>query len=382
MNESTNDKSISQKTDDRPIIKDDEIDLIALVRTIWDNRRWIFYSLAVSVLIGLIVAFTSPDKYVASATILPQAESKTNLGGLSGLASMAGINLGSMLGNSTGIQPELYPKVINSYPFLKELVHQPFDFQEEERPISIYDKQLKDTIPGFGSTLIKYTIRLPWTIKNAVFSDDDKSLSTLKTGSSAVDVTKLTEEEMAAMGVLSGVLVVEADRETGLVSISAELGEPLLTAQVAQKTVELLQKYIIEYKTKQAAENLEFIKERYDEKKAEFEAARAAFFEFRDRNRNVVEERTNIHYQELRDAYDVAGEVYQTLGKQLEQAEIAMKKDTPAFSIIEPVKVPIEKSAPRRSVIMVVSVFLGGFLGIALIFARMIFSKFKCAWRE
>lgn len=151
-------------------------------------------------------------------------------------------------------------------------------------------------------------------------------------------------------------------------------------AQVTQKTVELLQKYIIEYKTRQATQNLEFIEARLKEKRAEFETAREAFFEYRDRNRNIIEERTNIRYQELSDAYNLASQVYQSLAEQKEQAEIAVKKDTPAFSIIEPVKVPIEKSAPKRSMIMVISVFLGGFLGIGLVFLLMLWNKVKSIW--
>jgi len=63
-----------------------------------------------------------------------------------------------------------------------------------------------------------------------------------------------------------------------------------------------------------------------------------------------------------------------------EKAEISVKKDTPAFSIIEPVKVPIEKSAPKRSLIIVVSVFLGGFIGIGLIFLVMLWNKVQSIW--
>jgi uncharacterized protein involved in exopolysaccharide biosynthesis len=373
-------KEDSVEKTERQIIKEDEIDLMALAHTIWDNRKTIWYSIAVAVVIGLMIAIFSPVKYTASATILPQAEGKTDLGGLGGLASMAGINLGAMMGSASGIQPDLYPRVINSYPFLNELVHQPFDFEDEEQPISVYEKVVKDSIPGVGSTLKKYTIRLPWTIKNALFGNKDEEFVGDIQGKSAVDVTKLSQEELIAIGSFSDVITVEVDNKNGLVSIATEMREPLLTAQVTQKTVELLQKYIIEYKTRQATQNLEFIEARLKEKKAEFERAREALFEYRDGNRNIIEERTNIRYQELSDAYNLASQVYQSLAEQKEQAEIAVKKDTPAFSIIEPVKVPIEKTAPKRSLIMVVSVFLGGFIGVALVFGGMVWGKIKEDW--
>ncbi|WP_016777076.1 Wzz/FepE/Etk N-terminal domain-containing protein [Anaerophaga thermohalophila] len=367
---------------DRPIIKDDEIDLIALAHTIWDNRRTIYYSVGLAIIIGLLVALLSPEKYSASATILPQTEGKSDLGGLGslgGLASMAGINLSSVMGGGTGIQPDLYPRVIQSYPFLNDLVHHPFDYEEEAEPVSIYDKALKDTVPGFGSSLVKYTIRLPWTIKDAIFSKE-KELSPGIESSGASEIKRMSEEEKEIFESMVEKVTVEVDDETGLATISAEMEEPLLAAQVAQETVELLQKYIIAYKTRQARNNLEFIEARYKEKKAEFEEARAAFFNYRDRNRNIIQERTDMRYQELSDAYNLASQVYQSLAEQLEKAEIAVKQDTPAFSIIEPVKVPLEKSAPKRSLILVVSVFLGGFIGLGIIFGRMVWRKLKAAW--
>jgi LPS O-antigen subunit length determinant protein (WzzB/FepE family) len=123
-----------------PIIQDDEIDLIALVKTIWNGRKTIYYSVGVAVLLGLIIAFASPKKYTASATLLPSAENAENrLGGLGALAGMAGFNLNSMFGQTTGIPAEIYPKVVSSFPFQEELVHQKFNFEDYDHPVSIYD---------------------------------------------------------------------------------------------------------------------------------------------------------------------------------------------------------------------------------------------------
>lgn len=373
-----NEPASDSRAKEGPIIRDDEIDLIQLARTLWNQRGVVIYTTLVVAGIGLMVALLSPVKYTASATLLPQTETKSNLGNLGGLASLAGINLSSMMGDATGIQPDLYPRIVNSFPFLNELVHQPFNFEAEPAPVSLYEKRLADSIPGIGSTIVKYTLRLPWTLKNALTR---KKVSATKSQPRRdLEVTVLSEKEMELLEETSGDIKVEVDNKTGLVSISAELEEPLLTAQVTQKTVELLQKYIINYKTKQVRDNLEFIDARHAEKKKEFEVAQRAFFDYRDRHRNMVAERADARFQELSDAYDLAAEVYKNLAQQREQAEIAVKKETPAFSVIEPVKVPIEKSAPRRSLILVVSVFLGGFLGVMLVFARMLWGKLREAW--
>ncbi len=374
VNEPTSDS----KANDRPIIRDDEIDLVQLARSIWNERRVIIYTTLVTTIIGLLVALFSPVKYTASATLLPQAEGKSNLGNLGGLASLAGINLSAMMGDATGIQPELYPRVVNSFPFLEELIHQSFNFEDETAPVSLYEKRTADSIPGLGSTIVKYTLRLPWTLKNALTGKDQPDTKTQKNSDNQLKT--LSAKEMQVIEGTANAIFVKVDNKTGLVSINVELEEPLLTAQVTQKTVSLLQKYIINYKTKQVRDNLEFIEARHAEKKREFEAAQRAFFEYRDRHRNMVTERADVRYQELSDAYDLAAEVYRNLAQQREQAEIAVKKETPAFSVIEPVKVPLEKSAPRRSFILVMSVFMGGFLGLMLVFARMLWGKLREAW--
>lgn len=376
--EQTNKENSVEKTE-RQIIKDDEIDLIALAHTIWDNRKTIYYSIAVAVVIGLMVAIFSPVKYQASATILPQAEGKADLGGLGGLASMAGINLGSMMGNGSGIQPELYPKIVNSYPFLNELVHQEFEFESEETAISIYEKQKKDSIGGLVDKILKYSVLLPWTIKDALLGTK-RTFDSKNQGQHSNDILQLSEEEVEILDFMAEIISITVDDKTGLVHVGAEMEEQFLTAQVTKRTVELLQKYIIKFKTRQAKENLEFIDARYKESKKEFEAARASFFEYRDQNRNIIEERTNIRFQELKDEYNLKTQVYQNLAEQKEQAEIAVKKDTPTFSIIKPINVPIEKSSPKRTLIVLLSLILGIIVGFGAILGRMLLRKFRAEW--
>ncbi|MFO8000853.1 MAG: GNVR domain-containing protein [Marinilabilia sp.] len=380
MNQSSDTPENFQDKDQnqRQVVKDDEIDLIALAHVIWDERKTIFYTVGVAILIGLMIAFTSPMQFSASASVLPQAQGEKDMGNLGGLASMAGVNLGSMGGSASGIQPSLYPQIINSYTFLNELIHEDYDFEDEPEPVSLYEERMADSIPGLGSSVLKYTLKLPWTLKNAITGNN----SEVSKGpvNKDFDVTVLSEEEVEIIEEISNAISAEVDDETGMVTISAQLEEPMLTAQFTKKTVDLLQEYIIQYKTRQVRANLEFIEARYQEKKEEFEEAREGFYEYRDRNRNMIEERTDIRYQELNDDYNIASEVYRDLANQREEAEISVKRETPAFSIIDPVKVPIKRSSPRRSLIMVISVFLGGFAGLGLIFARRVFQKFKEAW--
>jgi capsular polysaccharide biosynthesis protein len=361
------------------IIKDDEVDLIALVKTIWNGRKTVYYSIGVSILIGLVIAFTSPEKYIASATLLPSTEKKGgSLGSLGALAGMAGINLGSMLGEASGIASELYPQVVNSFPFQEELIYQKFNFDKYDNPISIYDFVLADSVESVGSIILKYTLRLPWTIKEAISSM--KNDTVVSTDNMDYGVVSLSEEEFAALQFAQDLIQVDVDEKTGLITLSVEGRQPVATAQFIQKAIELLQEYVIEYKTSQVRENLMFVQERYDEKKSEYERIQTEFFEYKDRHRNIDPNRVDVRYQQLSDEYDIVTAVTKGLAQQLEQAKISVKEQTPVFTVLEPAKVPYEKSSPKRGVILVVSVFLGGFVGIGVIFGKMMWYKVKEEW--
>ncbi|WP_430815376.1 Wzz/FepE/Etk N-terminal domain-containing protein [Carboxylicivirga sp. RSCT41] len=365
--------TINKEQDQLQIIKDDEIDLIALVKTIWNGRKTIYYSVGIAVFIGLLIAFTSPAKYRAYCTLIPSEEKQGgSLGNLGAIAGMAGINIGSMMGGTSGIPAEIYPQVVNSYPFKKEMVHQKFHFTEYVEPVSLYEYAVADTLETFGSKVIKYTILLPWTIKDALLFKDEKELDLPDYG-----VLNLSEEELLAMAAVEEVIVVEVDKKTGLINVSAEVGEPVLVAQLVQKAVELLQDYIIKYKTKQAREHLEFVQGQYNDKKKQYEFAQSSFYNYKDKHRNMVTERVDLEFQRLSDEYDMASTIYKGLAQQLEQAKITVNEQTPAFTILEPAKVPIEKSAPNKKVIIVVSIILGSFIGIGVIFGRLILNNLK-----
>ena len=372
-----------QTTEDEiQIIKGDEIDLIALMKTIWNGRKIVYYTTAVVVFMGFMIAIFSPVKWKSTATFMLQQEENgmPSLGGLGALAGLAGINIGNIMGASSGITSDIYPDIIYSYPFLNDLLNSSFYFEKEGGYVSLYDKIYADTVPSIGEFMIKYSLRLPWTIKDKMVkktkrtgiegdSDDDTKLVFID-----YDLNRILES-------ITELISISIDKETGLITLGTVIKrEPIAAAQITQKMVDLLQRYIIENQTKQVQENLQFIEMLYLEKKNEYEKNRKAFFDYQDAHRNPVLERTNIYFQELSDAYNLSMGLFQNLSEQYEQAKIAVRKETPVFSIIEPAKVPYEKLSPKRTKIVILSGILGGFLGVGLIFCLNLFAKLKEEW--
>lgn len=148
------------------------------------------------------------------------------------------------------------------------------------------------------------------------------------------------------------------DKE-GYITISSSMSEPYVAAQVGQRVLELLQKYVTEFKIEKATAQYNFIKGRYDEAKADYETKQLAYARFQDANRSLTTALSQTKATQIRNEYDLANTLFAELSKQLVQAEIKVKEDTPVFTIVEPIQIPVEKSKPKRLSIIVIWTFLG-----------------------
>ena len=74
--------------------KEDEIDLLVLLTKLWKGKRTILKYFLLFFCIGVFITIFSRKEYTASSLVLAQ-EANSSGGNLSGLASLAGINIGS-----------------------------------------------------------------------------------------------------------------------------------------------------------------------------------------------------------------------------------------------------------------------------------------------
>ena len=135
--------------------------------------------------------------------------------------------------------------------------------------------------------------------------------------------------------------------------------EAVAAAQMAQATFALLERYITEFKIEKVQSNLDFVQERYDEAKRNFEDVQARRAKLRDANMNTSRYSARTELERLDAEYTLAQGVYTSLAQQVEQAKISVKETTPILTIIKPVTVPYKRSKPQRVQILFIFTFLG-----------------------
>ncbi len=350
--------------EDKRKIEEDEIDLLALFRTFWNGRKTVAKFVAILGLIGLFVAIFSQKEYTASTMIVPVSSEKTG-GSLSGLAAMAGINIGGT-DNGNGISPTLYPKVVQSIPFKRQLLETPIKVSASDETITF--RKYYDEIHSAGilSWLKKYTIELPGGVLGWLKGTPKEVKVSQNTGAIVV----LSGEEARVMKILEQTIKINVNDKDGYVTLSANMPEALAAAQMAERAQQLLQQYVIAFKSQKAKEQLQFVEERYKEKAKEFRRAEMALARFKDRNRNVATATAMTEEKRLTSEYNLLYSVCTELAKRVETQKIQVKEDTPVFTVIEPVSVPTEKSKPKRALILIIWLFLGFVLGVGVVFGR------------
>ena len=356
---------------------DDEIDLIALAQTLWNGRKTIIKSVLAGLALGLIVALTSPKEFTASTTMVPQTGDQTSkMGGLSSLAAMAGVNLGSV-GTSESLSPTIYPQILQSVPFQLELMNSRFNCPDTPEPVSLFAYYTDEQRTGLLGNLKKYTLGLPGLLIRAVGGKPD---TTLIPGSD--QLLRLTKDQDEVRRKISEQISLDINEKDGYITLSARFSDALLAAQVARKAQTMLQDYITRYKLEKAAEQLNFVQARFEEKKTEFDLAQKNLALFRDRNKNVSSALAMTEQEQLQSQYNLAYSIYSELAKQVEQAQIQVKEDTPILTVIEPVRVPLEKSKPNRPLILIIWIFLAAIVGTGLVFGREFYAGIKDRWQR
>jgi LPS O-antigen subunit length determinant protein (WzzB/FepE family) len=358
--------------------QEDAIDIIALLKNLWVARKIILKITLVFTFLGVFVAVFSKNEFTASTTFVPLVQGSSVGGGsLGSLASLAGINIGGGV-SSEEISPELYPQIVSSIPFQLALLNTPLTIEGQTVPVSYSAYYENIYSPGLLSTIKKYTLGLPGVLISLVRSAPENR--EVAAGVKESQLIAISEEEYELIELLELQISLAVNAEEGFISISATLPEAIASAELALKAQQLLQEYALEFKTQKSMDQLQYIEERYAEKEKAFNTIQISLARFQDQNTGINTALGRTQLLQLQGEYDLAFTVYSELAKQLETQLLQVKKDTPLFTVLKPVTIPNEKSAPKRSLILVVYLFLGFVVSVGFVLGRKALIGFKKEW--
>lgn len=270
---------------------------------IWaERKRILLYSVVVG-LVALGVNFLLPVYYRSTTVLLPETEGN-KLGGLgqfAGVAALAGIDI------SGGDISRLYPVIAQSDAVLMRVIEGRYATTSHPGPVNLIE-----------------------------FLDTDE------------DTPEEDLEE--ALKCLRKLMSAQHDVKTKTVTITLEMREPQLAADVLNMLVQEVDRFIREERTTSASEQVKWISERLAEVEEELRAAEDSLTDFRERNRRVIDSPELLLQQaRLQREVTVKSTIFIELKKQRELAEIEEIKNVSIVNVLDKARAPVKKVRPKRA---------------------------------
>lgn len=294
--------------------QDDEIDLLELFRALWQGKWWIVATTLIGASAAVAVALWLPNVYRAEALLAPSAEQQG--GGLSalagqfgGLASLAGISLGSEKADKTSIAVE----VAKSRQFVTQFVRQ----HHLEVPLMAATKADKVT----GELVIDSNLY------------DAKRQQWVRQPQPG---RKAEPSDLELVQAFNKLASISLDKKSGLATVAVEFYSP----QMAKQWVDWL------------VADLNLTMKQRDQA---------------DTERNIAYLRAQLEKTSVADMQAV---FYKLIEEQTKTLMLTEVNPEYVFKTLDPAVVPEEKAKPKRALIAVLGTVLGGMAGVLLVLIR------------
>ena len=119
-----------------------------------------------------------------------------------------------------------------------------------------------------------------------------------------------------------------------------------------------LQKFITDYRTSKARVDLEYNKKLYKEAKLKYEEARDNYVRFSDSHRDVSSQSARTKESDLQNEMQIRQQIMQQVVAQMQQADMKVQENTPAFTTLQSATVPVLKAGPKRAQMCLIFLFL------------------------
>lgn len=331
------------------VLEESSIDFGKIFQDLLKHKALYYKVLPIAFVVAALYALSLPNYYSCTVKLAPELGANVKSGGsLASLASSFGVNLGGAQQGADAINPMLYPDLMNSVDFKTSLFEIQVTREEDNKTFTYFNYLMNEQKAPWWSQAMK-----------AVFSmfNDQSSMVNGK-----VDPFKLTKEQTEIVKDIDKNVVCDVDKKTMVITINVTDQDPLICATMADSVKTRLQKFITEYRTSKARVDLEYNQKLYGEAKAKYEQARDVYARFSDSHRDVSSQSAQTKQADLQNEMQMQQQIYQQVVAQLQQAEMKVQQETPAFTTLQSATVPVRKTGPKRAQMCLIFLFLA-FLG-------------------
>ena len=333
-------------------IHKEKLNFSILLQDMKKRKRLYYIVLPITFVVVAIYALGIPNTYKCTVKLAPELSSRKASSSLASLASTFGVTLSNGANGEDAIFPTLYPELMNSTTFRVSLFPIMIHRKGESNEMTYYDYLLNEQKSPWWS-------KVKQAIMGFIFGSDDKTDDVEENN---VNTFQLTKRQTRIERTIGKRVVCDVDKKTMVITIDVIDQDPLIAATMADSIQRKLQQYITDYRTSKAKVDVEYYEALFSETKERYEKALHDFAYFSDHNQKVLLQSVRSQQTKLENELALQQQAYTQVSAQLINAKAKLQEEKPAFTILQPATVPIQKSAPSRAKICIVWLFLA-FLG-------------------
>jgi uncharacterized protein involved in exopolysaccharide biosynthesis len=283
------------------------IGLLDMFAIVLEHRMAVLKVTVAVTLVVTALSFLIPNRYVASAVVLPDVDilsAAQKLGNLQDIATSVGLNLG------VTSPSQLYPDILQSETILKPVLIRKYLSASTKEPID----------------LIRYLD----------FDDRDTLLN-------YEEALKYFRKEMLSLDV---------NKKTGIIQLSVETTIPQLSADIANEMLSRLDQFQRNFRKTNATEQRKFIEQRLTDVRNDLSGDEDGLKMFREKNRRISDS-PQLLLEEARLERNVTlnTALFVELRKQYELVRLDEIKNTPVVQVLDQARPPARKSGPKRMLV-------------------------------
>lgn len=328
-------------------------------------KDWVSYfisqwkTLLLAGLIGLVLGalvsiFKKPVFHAKTSFVLEESDAG-GLGQMSGLASLVGVNIGSLGGTNGLFQGDNIMELYRSDRMLDEALLSKFN----------EDQLLIDRFIEFEELDRKWKNKvdipaMDFSIPRAQF--------TISQDSVVKEVAKLIRDYQLS--------VAKPDRKLSIIQVSISSKDEAYAKAFNERLVENVNSFYLETKTKKTGENLAILQSQADSVRKILDQSMLLYASATDRvpNANPLLTTATVETKKRQIDVQATGAVYQEIVKNLEIAKVNHRNNSPLIQLIDSPRLPLERSEIRLVKGMVLGAILLGLLTLFYLYFRRLYA--------
>ncbi|MBC7757329.1 MAG: hypothetical protein H7069_00625 [Phormidesmis sp. FL-bin-119] len=386
-----------EKTDLYSLFKEDEInlkDIAAVVKAaVIPQIKKVIVIFVFFILLGFLDYTLSPIEYKSEATVLLEGAGASANDASASAIALAGLLGGKTSANTSGgaVSPEMYGQIVATTAFLNALVISKIPTDATGKDSTTLEQYFANGAPLTFSqkishlpTYAKNIFSKPTPIKPVEIIPLPQKIDTSKVVQNEISAEMFFSSKVPPLVQLEGLRAnvigivkqrIKVDVSGNSASVSVELPDSFLAAAVNKLMLQQLIDYVTAYNTIKQRTNIVFLEKRFQETKADYTSKQQRLAGVKDNSYGLFLQSTQSRQEMLSNELGIAYNIYNQFAVQLEEAKINLKKETPLFTVMEPISLPSPQVQPVLFTKVIKYISYAFVFTILLIGYRILFPK-------